>query len=262
MSDIVKAVIIEDEYPAARLLNKMISVLRPEWDVEILPGSVSESVEWFASHPHPDIIFLDIQLTDGNSFMFLKQAEPESMIVFTTAYDDYAVRAFRVNSIDYLLKPVSRDRLLEAIEKFERFSSSSIADYNRQLDIKGVLMEMYGNGARKRYRTRFLITMNGHSIALPVSEVAYFYSEDKVTYAVSKDSRRFMIDYTLNRLEDELDPDMFFRISRQFMLSVSSIRRMEPYDGNRVRVYLDPEYEGVVQVSRERVSSLKQWLDY
>lgn len=262
MTKVIKAVIIEDEYPAARLLHKMISSVRPDWDVEMLPGSVSESVEWFAANPHPDIIFLDIQLTDGNSFMFLKQADPSSMIVFTTAYDDYAVRAFRVNSVDYLLKPVSRDRLVEAIEKFERFNAASMAEYNRQLDIKGMMAELYGNIGKKRYRTRFLITMNSRSVALPVSEVAYFYSEDKITYAVRKDSRRFIIDYTLNRLEDELDPDMFFRISRQFILSVSSIRRIEPYDGNRVRVYLDPEYDGIVQVSRERVSSLKQWLDY
>lgn len=117
----IKAVIIEDELPAARLLDKQLRELRPEWEVTVLPGTIEDSVKWFAEHSHPDILFLDIQLTDGNSFIFIEQARPQSMIVFTTAYDEYAVRAFTVNSIDYLLKPVHKERLESAIQKFERF---------------------------------------------------------------------------------------------------------------------------------------------
>lgn len=117
----IRAVIIEDEIPAARLLNKMVSELRPEWEITVLPGMIEDAVEWFAVNPHPDIIFLDIQLNDGISFLFIEQAKPKSMIIFTTAYDEYAVRAFSVNSIDYLLKPIHKERLNDAIEKFERF---------------------------------------------------------------------------------------------------------------------------------------------
>ena len=127
----IKAVIIEDEFPAARLLNKMIQKVRPEWEVTVLPGTIEGAVSWFNENPHPDIIFLDIQLNDGISFIFIEQAQPQSMIVFTTAYDEYAVRAFTVNSIDYLLKPIHEERLLEAILKFERlFALSSEHTYN------------------------------------------------------------------------------------------------------------------------------------
>ncbi len=115
----IKAAIIEDEVPAARLLHEMIQSLRPDWEVMILPGTIEESVEWFHVNPHPELLFLDIQLTDGNSFMLIEQARPDSMIVFTTAYDEYAVRAFAVNSIDYLLKPIHQERLLQTIERFE-----------------------------------------------------------------------------------------------------------------------------------------------
>ncbi len=127
----IKAVIIEDEFPAVRLLNKMIQKVRPEWEVTVLPGTIEGAVSWFNENPHPDIIFLDIQLNDGISFTFIEQAQPQSMIVFTTAYDEYAVRAFTVNSIDYLLKPIHEERLLEAILKFERlFALSSEHTYN------------------------------------------------------------------------------------------------------------------------------------
>lgn len=119
----IRAAIIEDELPAARLLQGMLKELRPEWDILLLPGTVEESVQWFAANPHPDLLFLDIQLTDGLSFYFIEQAQPESMIVFTTAYDEYAVRAFTVNSIDYLLKPIHRERLADALLKFERLTA-------------------------------------------------------------------------------------------------------------------------------------------
>lgn len=135
----IKAVIIEDELPAARLLDKQLRELRPEWEVTVLPGTIEDSVKWFAEHPHPDILFLDIQLTDGNSFIFIEQARPQSMIVFTTAYDEYAVRAFTVNSIDYLLKPVHKERLESAIQKFERFSGMGKGELNKLLGIEQLL---------------------------------------------------------------------------------------------------------------------------
>ena len=121
----IKAAIIEDEIPAARLLKDTLLSLRPDWEVQLLPGNIEEAVEWFGQHPHPDILFLDIQLTDGNSFLFIEQAHPESMIVFTTAYDEYAVRAFSVNSIDYLLKPIHEDRLMQTILRFEGLTKIS-----------------------------------------------------------------------------------------------------------------------------------------
>ena len=147
----IKAAIIEDEVPAARLLHEMIQSLRPDWEVMILPGTIEESVEWFRVNPHPELLFLDIQLTDGNSFMLIEQARPDSMIVFTTAYDEYAVRAFAVNSIDYLLKPIHQERLLQTIERFESLTEKYIRDFNRESRILEVLERLKEDTAMAEY---------------------------------------------------------------------------------------------------------------
>ena len=220
----IKAVIIEDEFPAARLLNKMIQKVRPEWELTVLPGTIEGAVSWFNENPHPDIIFLDIQLNDGISFIFIEQAQPQSMIVFTTAYDEYAVRAFTVNSIDYLLKPIHEERLLEAILKFERlFALSSEHTYN--LSNIEQLLKSFAEKKEKQFRTRFLISGSKHLYTVQVSDIAYFYSEDKITFAVTKDAKNHVIDFPLNKLEEQLDDRMFFRANRQFILSADAIKQ-------------------------------------
>lgn len=159
----IRAAIIEDELPAARLLQGMLAELRPQWDILLLPGTVEEAVQWFATHPHPDILFLDIQLADGLSFYFIEQARPESMIVFTTAYDEYAVRAFTVNSIDYLLKPVRRERLADSLEKFERLTAPRIREQNERMDMQELLRMLADRNACP-YRKRSSSTVHGASI--------------------------------------------------------------------------------------------------
>lgn len=256
----IRAAIIEDEHPAARLLHNMLSEVRPDWEVVVLPGNIQESVEWFQRNEHPDILFLDIHLTDGNSFLFIERAQPKSLIVFTTAYDEYAIRAFSVNSIDYLLKPVQRERLEEAVEKFERFCGVRGQEYNQMLNVEEVLHSL--SHKEKKFRTRFLISINGRLFSLKVEDVAYFFSENKLTYAECFNGKRIIVDLPLNRLEDELDPDVFFRVNRQFLLSVDSIRKIEPYFNNKYMVHIQPEYEGEITVSREKISLLKSWLDF
>ena len=214
----IRAAIIEDELPAARLLQGMLAELRPQWDILLLPGTVEEAVQWFATHPHPDILFLDIQLTDGLSFYFIEQARPESMIVFTTAYDEYAVRAFTVNSIDYLLKPVRRERLADSLEKFERLTAPRIREQNERMDMQELLRML-------------------------------------------ADRRTHIIDLSLTKLEEQLDPRRFFRVSRQFILSADCIRDIEPYFNGKMVVHVTPPFDGSVQVSRERVAALKVWLN-
>lgn len=256
----IKAVIIEDENPAARLLNKTIKELRPEWEIIILPGIVEEAVRWFSCNPHPDIIFLDIHLMDGNSFRFIEQAKPGSMIIFTTAYDEYAIRAFSVNSIDYLLKPIHKERLAEAIEKFERFCHKEIKEYSQLLDIQNVLRQLSDN--EKKYRTRFLITYRDSFLTLPVSDIAYFYTEDKITFAKTHHNKSYAIDLSLNKLEEQLDGHAFFRVNRQFIVSADAIKKVEPYFLNKIRIHVEPPHDEPVQVSRERVTALKAWLNY
>ena len=259
MSKITVA-IIEDEYPAARLLKAMLEDLRPLWLVTILPGNIAESVEWFEKNEHPELLFLDIHLMDGNSFLFIERAHPKSLIIFTTAYDEYAIRAFSVNSIDYLLKPVHRERLEEAILKFERFRQVDWQEYNKMLNVEEVLESH--NHVEKKYRTRFLISINGRLFSLKVNDVAYFFSENKLTYAVSFNGKRIIVDLPLNRLEQELNPDVFFRVNRQFILSVDAIKKIEPYFNNKYMVHVHPEYDGEITVSREKISLLKTWLDF
>ena len=200
----IRAAIIEDEIPAARLLNKMLTELRPEWEILVLPGNVEGAVKWYQDNPHPDILFLDIQLTDGVSFSFIEQANPESMIVFTTAYDEYAIRAFKANSIDYLLKPIDKERLGEALEKYE-------------------------TNPAKKYRTRFLISGEDKLFTLQVDDIAYFYSENKITFAVTNQNKEHIIDLSLDKLCEQLDPDRFFRTNRQTIVSVQAIQKIESY---------------------------------
>ncbi|MCD8267695.1 MAG: LytTR family DNA-binding domain-containing protein [Parabacteroides sp.] len=256
----IKAVIIEDENPAARLLDKMLKELRPEWEIVILPGIVDEAVKWFSCNPHPDVIFLDIHLLNGNSFRFIEQAKPDSMIIFTTAYDEYAIRAFSVNSIDYLLKPIHKERLAESIAKFERLYHKEIKEYKQLLDIQNVLQQLSDNA--RKYRTRFLITYRDSFMTLQVSDIAYFYTENKITFAKTYHNKSYSIDISLNKPEEQLDGHSFFRVNRQFIVSANAIKKVEPYFLNKVRIQVEPPYEGNIQVSRERVTALKVWLNY
>lgn len=260
MSSTVRAAIIEDEIPAARLLRSMIESLRPSWEVVVLPGNIEESVEWFNNNPHPDIIFLDIQLSDGNSFVFIEQAKPESMIVFTTAYDEYAVRAFSLNSIDYLLKPIHKERLENAIAKFENLTSRFIKEFNENSQMLEVLQSL--SNAEKRYRTRFLISGADHLFTLQVSDIAYFYSENKETFAVTSSRKEVIIDLSLDKLGEQLDPDRFFRANRQTIVSVEAIQGIEPYFQNRISITVHPPFRNKILVSKEKITAFKLWLNY
>lgn len=257
----IRAAIIEDEYPAARLLSRMLASLRPEWEIMVLPGTVEDSVRWFSEHPHPDVLFLDIQLTDGISFVFLEQVKPISMIIFTTAYDEYAVRAFSVNSIDYLLKPIHEERLLAAVTKFERLSSVGFKEFNELLNFKE-LMNVLAHKDLPHFRTRFLITSGRRFYTIQVADIAYFFSENKLTFAVTGDGKKHLIDLSLGKLEEQLDGKHFFRANRQMILSAESIRNIEPYNGSKLNIRVFPPFQSEILISREKITALKMWLDY
>lgn len=254
------AAIIEDEIPAARRLNKMLKELRPDWDITLLPGSVKQCVEWFSENPHPDLIFLDIQLTDGISFSFIEQAQPESTIIFTTAYDEYAIRAFSVNSIDYLLKPIDDERLEEALKKFERFAGSHQVQRHQPADLMEILQGIAN--PEKKYRTRFLISGDERLFTLQVDSIAYFYSENKVTFAVTKQSKEYIIDLSLDKLTEQLDPDKFFRTNRQTIVGIDAIERVESYFLGKAVLHVLPPFKEKIIISRDKVGALKIWLNY
>lgn len=253
----IKAIIIEDEIPAARLLFSMIKKVRPNWDLEILPGSVDEAVHWFENNDEPQLIFLDIQLSDGNSFEFLEQVRPNAHIIFTTAYDEFAIRAFTVNSIDYILKPVSEERLDEAIRKFESMYEKINTN---QLYLSNVFEAL--RAPAKKYRTRFLISGADKLWTLQVSEIAYFYTENKITFATTFQGTEHIIDLSLDKLMEQLDPDRFFRANRQFIISVESIKKIEPYFNSKVVVIVSPRSKEKITISKEKISTFKLWLNY
>ena len=240
------AAIIEDEVPAARLLSSIITRLRPDWEVTVLPGSVEDAIAWFKTHPHPDILFLDIQLSDGNSFDFLTAVQPSSLIIFTTAYDQYAIRAFTVNSIDYILKPV--DETLKG------------KDYTQENYIGDLIQSLQKQ--EKSYRTRFLIAGVDKFWALQVSDIAYFYSENKITFAVTKSGQEHIIDLSLTRLEEQLDPQRFFRANRQVIVCIDAIVHAAPYFNGKIILHVKPPHKDKITVSEEKVSSFKLWLNF
>ena len=254
----LNTVIIEDEIPAARLLHSMVSSLRPEWNIEIIPGSVDDAVEWFASHEHPELIFLDIHLTDGDAFDFLSAAKPKSAVIFTTAYDQYAIRAFSVNSIDYILKPIDETRLLDAIIKYETLQNKGISRPQEYLD---TLLDTLQHKER-RYRTRFLIYGADRFWSLQVTDIAYFYSENKITFAVTQKGQEHIIDLSLNKLMEQLDPEQFFRANRQIIISIASIDHAEPYFNGKIVVSVLPPFKVQITISEEKLSSFKLWLNY
>lgn len=253
----IKAVIIEDEIPAARLLYSMITKIKPNWDLEILPGSVDEAVTWFENNEEPQLIFLDIHLSDGNSFEFLEQVKPTSHIIFTTAYDEFAIRAFTVNSVDYILKPINEERLEESIRKFEGMYEKINSS---QLYLSSVFESL--RSPSKKYRTRFLISGSDKLWTLQVSDIAYFYTENKITFATTHQGTEHIIDLSLDKLMDQLDPDRFFRANRQFIISVESIKKIEPYFNSKVIVVVNPASKEKITISKEKISAFKLWLNY
>lgn len=258
MKNQLKAVIIEDEIPAARLLHSMVSALRPQWNVEIVPGSVDDAVAWFTSHNHPDLIFLDIHLADGDAFDFLSAINPKCAVIFTTAYDQYAIRAFSVNSIDYILKPVEEKRLAEAVSKFESLRHQYLTDSEHYMEI---LLDALKH-PEKKYRSRFLISSTDKYWPLNVEDVAYFYSENRATFAVTPGGKEHVLDLSLNKLEEELDPKQFFRVNRQMILNVDAIDRAVSSFKGRIKVMVQPPFKSDIVISEGKASAFKLWLNY
>ena len=251
-------VIIEDEIPAARLLCSMVASLRPAWKIEMISGSVDDAIGWFRSHEAPDLIFLDIHLTDGDAFDFLSVTKPSSAVIFTTAYDQYAIRAFSVNSIDYLLKPIDGQRLADSICKYEELCKQGWCGSARYMEM---LLDTLQH-PEKKYRSRFLITSGNELRSLKVDHIAYFYSEEKVTFAVTPNGKEHVIDLSLNRLEEQLDPERFFRVNRQMILNIDAIDHATPFYKGIIKVKVHPPFKGEILISEGKAATFRLWLNY
>lgn len=247
--------IIEDEEPAYKRLQKMLKELEPGHILLDQIVSVSSAVKWFKENNAPDLIISDIQLSDGISFEIFKQVDIKCPVIFTTAYDQYAIEAFKVNSIDYLLKPVKKEELGKAVTKFKALTPATAAP---DIDINKLLQSLQPAGTD--YKKRFVVRYGEHIKTIDIEEVVYFYTEDKATFLCTKDARRFVVDFNLDTLDSILDPKVFFRINRQYIISIHSIAEMFAYSKSRVLIKLNPPSKHETIVSTERSADFKHWL--
>ncbi|WP_044205766.1 LytTR family DNA-binding domain-containing protein [Flammeovirga sp. OC4] len=251
----MKVLIIEDEVPAQRYLKKVIQEIRPEWEFLFPLQSIEESLEFFEGREaKPDLIFMDIQLTDGLSFEILESTDIDIPIIFVTAYDEYALRAFQVNSIDYLLKPVEEKWVQKAIQKFENRNTPIVS----KQEIKNI--QKHVSEQSKAYRKRIWGNTAVSMEALNVKDIACFHSQNKTTFAHTDQKGTITIDYTLDKLEYELDPTLFFRVNRQYIVNVNAVKSIEPfYNGKWVLRLKDMEEEEIV-IPKEKAPKFKKWV--
>lgn len=246
----MNCIIIEDEKPAARYLERMLQKqgIKPS----AVLNSVKQSVEWFKNHPEPELIFLDIQLGDGISFEIFEQIQPKCAIIFTTAYDEYALKAFKFNSIDYLLKPIQENELINALHKFNEHKGAVSWDL---LKLKEMLIQNFDN----KYRERFLVRAGNNLRTIETQSISCFYSKDKSTYLITED-RQFPVDASLNELETQLNPNDFFRINRNAIVHLKFINKIKAHSGSRFILQVHKMTEEFI-VSRERINDFKNWLE-
>ena len=253
----MKVVIIEDENFAALRLKKMILEYNP--DIRILAEleSVAESVKWFKSNPEPDLIFLDIHLEDDLSFAIFDQVSISSPVIFTTAFDEYAIKAFKLKSIDYLLKPIVHEELVAALKKYDQFSGL----HPRSVDLQSLYPLLTTKDAR--YRERFSISVGSKIKMVEVTDIAYFFVLDKGVYLRTFHGNTYNVDFTLDTLTELLNPASFFRINRKYLINIASIENMVAYSRSRVKLDLKPrtDKEDETIVSIDRSAEFKQWLN-
>ena len=251
----MKAVIIEDESVAAQALQSLIQDIDPEMEVGTVLQTIEESVEWFEENPMPDLVFMDIHLADGSSFAIFDKVDITCPIIFTTAYDEYALKAFEVNSIDYLLKPINKADLERALNKYQHLTAAS-SDQGKA-SLEGLLAQM--GGAKKKYKTCFLLPERDKLIPLAVSNIAYVYIDTKTVKAIAMDGHTYYLNQTLDDIMAQLDPEQFFRANRQFIISRNAVKDLSVWFGNKLAVNLNVPVPEKIIVSKARVGEFKTW---
>jgi two-component system, LytTR family, response regulator LytT len=248
--------IIEDEDLAVKKLVKILEGLNRSIVVVGTADSIVGSVEWLQNNPAPDLVLMDIELADGQSFEIFNQIEVNSPVIFTTSYDEYALKAFKVNSVDYLLKPIQQEELAAALDKFSKTQIQT----KPAINLDNLIESLHEKLQPKTYRKRFLVKHANKLLSVEVEEIAYFYSDGRVNFFKTKDNKRIIVDYTLDELENMLDPEQFFRISRSFFVSIPAVDKIDEYFGNRLLLGLKPASDKEALVSREKVSEFKRWM--
>jgi len=254
--------IVEDEDLAVKKIKKTLQAVDESAVVAGVTDSIESTVLWLQQNTPPDLILMDIELADGQSFEIFKLTEVKSPVVFTTSYDEYALKAFKVNSIDYLLKPVQKEELQAAMDKYrmlkETYAVQEPSAENVSLD--KLVRELKEKLQPKEYRKRFLVKLGQRLVSIEVDDIAYFFSDGRLNFFMTKDNKKFVVDYTMDELEDMIDPQQYFRISRSFYVSAESIDKIDDYFGNRLILGLRPALDKEAVVSREKVGDFKKWM--
>lgn len=251
----MNVLIIEDEPLAAQRLEKLVKEIRPGLIVLEKIDSIKRAVEWLKNNEAPDLILMDIQLADGISFQIFDQCEVKSPVIFTTAYDAYAIKAFKVNSIDYILKPIDLEELTAAFAKYDTMTKMPTPS-DKMMESVGYAMQML----TKKYKERFVVKVGEHLKSVEVMEILFFYSLEKATFAQTKDGRKHILDFSMEQLEGLIDPRRFFRISRKYIIAIDSIQDMISYTNSRLKLVVKTTDDDVI-VARERIQEFKAWLD-
>lgn len=246
----MKVVIVENEQLAAEKLIGLIKNIQPEVEVIQVLETVEEAVNWFTQNISPDLIFMDIQLDDGISFEIFDAVKITAPIIFTTAYDEYAIRAFKVNSIDYLLKPIEKDALDQALQKFK----SQFAVNNLEDKVERII-----NQINTKYKTRFFIKIGVRFKSIPIENICCFFVQERNTFLKTDAGKNFDLDDSLDQLQKRVDPNLFFRINRNFLVNINYIDEIISYSANRLKLII--KHNEDIIVSRDKVSDFKQWMD-
>lgn len=258
----MKILIVEDEELAVKKLQKTLASVDDSTEIVGVADSIKSSVDWLQHNPPPDLILMDIELSDGQSFEIFNLTEVKTPVIFTTSYDEFALKAFKVNSVDYLLKPIQKEDLEAALVKFKKMKESfgGTITNKQDMSIDHIVKELQQKLQPKEYRKRFLVKHAQKLVSITCEEIAYFYSDGRLNFFKTSDNRKFVVDYTMDELEDMLDPDKYFRISRSFYVSVASIEKIDDYFGNRLILHLNPPVDKEALVSREKVTDFKKWM--
>jgi len=256
----MRILIVEDEDLAVKKIRKTLSDVDANADVVGVTDSIFATVDWLQNNPPPDLILMDIELSDGQSFEIFSRVPVKSAVVFTTSYDEYALKAFKVNSIDYLLKPIQKEDLEAALNKYKQMKKMYAGNGHNELNMDALVKELQHKLQPKEFRKRFLVKHGQKLVSIEIDEIAYFFSDGRLNFFKTYDNRKFVVDYTMDELEDMLDPQRYFRISRSFYVSVNSIDQIHDYFGNRLLLHLKPAVDKESIVSREKVTDFKKWM--
>lgn len=258
----MKVLIVEDEELAVRKISKTLASVDESAEIVGVTDSITSTVNWIESNDTPDLILMDIELSDGQSFEIFNRVTIKCPVIFTTSYDEYALKAFKVNSVDYLLKPIQKEDLAAALQKITQLKDlyKPTETPRSDVNIDSLVKELQQKLQLKEYRKRFLVRHAQKLVSVDTDDIAYFFSDGRLNFFKTFDNKKYVVDYTMDELEDMLDPQKYFRISRSFYISVSSVDQIHDYFGNRLLLHLKPVVDKESIVSREKVTDFKKWM--